>query len=160
VDEMDIHEVIERTGVPRRTIYYYIQMGILPPPKGKGKNYEYTEEHVRRLLIIKKLQEMRYSLKEIKELFDSFTQDTVERMVREEAPPQVLYKVDRMVSLPKVAFLRRKQPVSIQWPKGERWLRIKLKEGLELHIRLPLKEETRKFLEENFPQILKNIERR
>lgn len=53
-------ELEARTGVGREAIRFYIREGILPEPhKPKPNVAHYTEEHVRRLLAIRHLQEER-----------------------------------------------------------------------------------------------------
>ncbi len=42
VDTYDIQELVAQSGVPRRTIYFYVQQGILPPPEGAGLAAHYT----------------------------------------------------------------------------------------------------------------------
>ena len=55
-----------------QAIHFYIQQGLLPPGRKTGRNMAwYTEEHVERLHLIKKLQHERFlPLKAIKALFD------------------------------------------------------------------------------------------
>jgi len=57
---MRIDELAERAGVPRRTIRYYTQQGLLPSPTLRGRVGYYDERHVERLRLIKELQEKRY----------------------------------------------------------------------------------------------------
>lgn len=64
---LTISDVARRTGVTRRTIRYYVEIGLLPPPSGGGRAAVYGEEHVERLALIKDLQAMRLSLDEIRE---------------------------------------------------------------------------------------------
>jgi DNA-binding transcriptional MerR regulator len=33
--KLTLHQLSERSGVPARTIRYYIQRGLLPPPTGE-----------------------------------------------------------------------------------------------------------------------------
>ena len=148
---MDIHELIEKTGVPRRTIYYYIQIGLLPPPRGKGKTYEYTEEHLERLLLIKRLQKMRYSLKEIKRLFETYPPDAIEEMIEYTLPER-----EESVVFSKNVCLAV-EPWFFGFEEGERWVRFNLAEGLELHIRLPLSKEAGDIIEMYFPRIFENL---
>jgi DNA-binding transcriptional MerR regulator len=65
-------DLCERTGMPRQAIHFYIQQGLLPQGKKTGKNMAYYgEEHVRRALLIRKLQHERFlPLKAIKALLD------------------------------------------------------------------------------------------
>ncbi|MDW8246049.1 MAG: MerR family transcriptional regulator [Sandaracinaceae bacterium] len=53
-------DLCEATGLPRQVIHFYIQQGLLPQGHKKGRNMAYyTHEHLRRLRLIKKLQEER-----------------------------------------------------------------------------------------------------
>jgi len=65
-------DLCEATGLPRQAIHFYIQQGLLPAGRKTGRNMAwYTEEHVERLHLIKKLQHERFlPLKAIKALFD------------------------------------------------------------------------------------------
>lgn len=74
-------DLCERTGMPRQAIHFYIQQGLLPQGKKTGRNMAYYgEEHVQRVLLIRKLQHERFlPLKAIKALLDqqegSFTRE-------------------------------------------------------------------------------------
>jgi DNA-binding transcriptional MerR regulator len=60
-----ILELVQASGVPRRTIRYYVQRGLLPPPEGAGRGHFYREDHLRRLLNIRDLQDQGLTLEEI-----------------------------------------------------------------------------------------------
>ncbi len=54
-------ELEERTGIGREAIRFYLREGMLPEPERPKKNVaRYSEEHVQRLLAIKKLKEERF----------------------------------------------------------------------------------------------------
>ncbi|MDH3199601.1 MAG: MerR family transcriptional regulator [Myxococcales bacterium] len=65
-------DLCESTGLPRQAIHFYIQQGLLPAGRKTGRNMAwYTEEHIDRLHLIKKLQHERFlPLKAIKALLD------------------------------------------------------------------------------------------
>ncbi|MFZ1862623.1 MAG: MerR family transcriptional regulator [Polyangiales bacterium] len=65
-------DLCEASGLPRQAIHFYIQQGLLPPGQKTGRNMAwYTEEHIERLRLIKKLQHEQFlPLKAIKALFD------------------------------------------------------------------------------------------
>ena len=65
----DIQELTTETGVPRRTIYFYVQQGLLPPPQGAGLAAHYTEDHLLRLKLIPILRQQGLRLDEIREKF-------------------------------------------------------------------------------------------
>jgi DNA-binding transcriptional MerR regulator len=55
---MKISELVERTGVPKETIHYYLREGVLRKPrKGVKNSADYNESYVENIRIIKKLQE-------------------------------------------------------------------------------------------------------
>ncbi len=58
--DMRIDELAHRASVPSRTIRYYTQQGLLPPPRLKGRVGYYSETHLERLRLIKELQEKRF----------------------------------------------------------------------------------------------------
>jgi DNA-binding transcriptional MerR regulator len=60
-----IRELVQASGVPRRTIRYYVQRGLLPPPEGRGRGHFYRESHLETLLRIKELQGRGQRLSEI-----------------------------------------------------------------------------------------------
>ena len=63
---LTIDDLCAETGYTRRTIRYYLQRGLIPPPDGGGRRRIYRRDHLLRLLSIKALQERRYPLEEIR----------------------------------------------------------------------------------------------
>lgn len=65
-------DLCDSSGLPRQAIHFYIQQGLLPAGRKTGRNMAwYTEEHIERLHLIKKLQHERFlPLKAIKALLD------------------------------------------------------------------------------------------
>ncbi len=52
MEEYTIQELSDLTGVPRRTIHFYTQQEILPPPEGAGLSTRYQAVHLVRLKLI------------------------------------------------------------------------------------------------------------
>jgi DNA-binding transcriptional MerR regulator len=52
-----IGSLADAAGVSRRTVHFYVQRQLLPPPEGLGRGALYTDEHLARLLEIKAWQE-------------------------------------------------------------------------------------------------------
>ena len=53
-----IKDVEQLTGIPRRTVHFYLQSGLLHPPKRTGKTMAYYDEnHIRKLKDIVKLKQ-------------------------------------------------------------------------------------------------------
>src|SRR5262245_7516590 len=62
-----IEELSDLGGVSRRTVRFYIQEGLLPTPLGVGRGRHYGEEHLRRLVRVREMQEQGLTLAEIHE---------------------------------------------------------------------------------------------
>ncbi|MDR2422237.1 MAG: helix-turn-helix domain-containing protein [Deltaproteobacteria bacterium] len=56
------------TGLSRRTIRYYIQIGLVSRPEGEGRGAHYVERHLNELLSVKNLASQGLSLEAIRRL--------------------------------------------------------------------------------------------
>ena len=56
IKKYSIGELAEITGISRRTVRFYVQRGLIPPPQGLGRGRHYTDEHLERILKIRTLQ--------------------------------------------------------------------------------------------------------
>jgi DNA-binding transcriptional MerR regulator len=65
-----IGELADLGGVSRRTVRYYVQQELLPPPLGVGRGNHYTRRHLDQLLHVKALQEAGRTLDEIREVLN------------------------------------------------------------------------------------------
>ncbi|WP_159055930.1 MerR family transcriptional regulator, partial [Thermobifida fusca] len=66
---MQIGEVAERTGLSLRTIRYYGEVGlVVPSARSKGGFRLYTESDVARLLLIKQMKPLGFSLEQTRDL--------------------------------------------------------------------------------------------
>jgi len=99
-----IGELATLGGVSRRTVRYYVQEGLVPPPLGLGRGNHYTPEHLEQLLRVKALQESGHTLDDIR------------------------------VSLAQQPRSRAAQPLGDDMPARSLWRRITLTPGVELHI--------------------------
>ena len=61
-----IGDLADLGGVSRRTVRYYVQENLLPPPFGVGRGNHYGRAHLDRLLRVKALQEAGRTLDEIR----------------------------------------------------------------------------------------------
>jgi DNA-binding transcriptional MerR regulator len=79
---MKMQALEARTGVGRETIRYYIRLGLLPEPERPKPNVAvYGDEHVRRIEVIKRLQQERYlPLAFIKTLLERRTGGEIEAL--------------------------------------------------------------------------------
>jgi DNA-binding transcriptional MerR regulator len=62
----NIDELADLGGVSRRTVRYYVQEGLIPPPLGVGRGRHYGRSHLDRLLEVKARQEAGLSLEQIR----------------------------------------------------------------------------------------------
>jgi DNA-binding transcriptional MerR regulator len=65
---MTLPEIAEASGLPGRTIRFYIARGLMDGPAKGGRGAAYTEEHLTRLERIKSLQSEGRTLSEIARL--------------------------------------------------------------------------------------------
>lgn len=68
-----LDEIAQLAELPRRTVRYYIQTGLVDRPKGIGKGAYYTQHHVEQLLLIRKWQLAGLSLERISEVLKQQT---------------------------------------------------------------------------------------
>jgi DNA-binding transcriptional MerR regulator len=61
-------ELATLAGVPRRTLRYYIQLGLIERPIGETRAAYYTWQHLRQLLEVRRLSEQGFSLERVQEL--------------------------------------------------------------------------------------------
>jgi len=104
-----IADLAELGGVSRRTVRYYVQENLLPPPFGLGRGDHYGPAHLDRLLQVKALQEAGRTLEEIRRTLGG--------------PPA------RRAEIAELSASPRHEP-----PPRELWRRLMLADGVELHI--------------------------
>jgi DNA-binding transcriptional MerR regulator len=69
---MQIGEVAERVGLSLRTVRYYEEMGLLEPEKRTEGGFRlYTDAHVERLALIKRMKPLGFSVQEMCQLLDA-----------------------------------------------------------------------------------------
>lgn len=84
----DIQELVTQSGVPRRTIYFYVQQGVLPPPEGAGLAAHYTEDHLLRLRLIPLLRQEGLRLDDIRARFTQLSGEEMRSMLSSSPPAQ------------------------------------------------------------------------
>jgi len=68
---MQINELEKMTGVSAKTIRYYEEIALLPPPNRKPNGYrDYSESDIERLKLVSGARRLDFSLAEIKEILD------------------------------------------------------------------------------------------
>lgn len=161
-----MNELAKVTGLTPRTIRFYIHEGLLPPPEGGGPAAAYTAEHRDRLTLIGLLKARYLPLQEIRQRLAplsaaevraeldrlnaaqpataagravmetsadaalDYLDDVLRRLPRREQAPQRLPPAPLPAPFPRPA------------PARERWERITLADGVELHVREDRRRET------------------
>jgi DNA-binding transcriptional MerR regulator len=63
-------QLSQLTDIPKRTIRYYIQLGLVDRPIGETRAAHYVSAHLEQLLRVKKLAEAHVSLERIRQVMD------------------------------------------------------------------------------------------
>lgn len=66
-----LDELAGLVELPRRTVRYYIQIGLVDRPVGAGRGAHYTRRHLEQLLEVRKWQQAGLSLERIRELLQA-----------------------------------------------------------------------------------------
>jgi MerR family copper efflux transcriptional regulator len=69
--DMNIHALIEETGIAERQVRYLIAEGFVPPPTGGRANAEYGEEHLAAIRRYTRLRELGFPPAAIKLLLQA-----------------------------------------------------------------------------------------
>jgi DNA-binding transcriptional MerR regulator len=67
-DQFGLAELVDRSGLPARTIRWYQSEGLLPKPTKKGRDAVYTDDHLQRLQVIAELRDRGLTLTAIRDL--------------------------------------------------------------------------------------------
>jgi DNA-binding transcriptional MerR regulator len=88
-EKLLIHDLANRAGVTVRTIRYYTNEGLLPQPDIHGKFAYYTEDHLRRLELIRRMKEAYLPLREIRLAMSGLSDEEVQNRLAEQStdPP-------------------------------------------------------------------------
>ncbi len=167
-----IQELEDVTGVPRRTIHYYVRERLIPPPARRGRGATYTDEHRQRLVLVRALRRGgNLGLDAIRRMLDAFTPGElrararraqrsgnpgpvrVEHMLLSEeppasVPPDVSLEFDSEGALSLSMRGPRAQAESAD-PAGARtWTRIPVAAGVEIHLRADIGQKSERIVRE------------
>jgi len=155
----DLNELCQKGDVTPRTVRYYVQQGLLPTP-GLGAGVRYSEGHLARLRLIRRLQREHLPLAEIRRRLEELDDADVQRLLATSAPAggtPTTAAVDYVRAVlggaaapgsdsPATNALPTRQGHS---PSLERayWERIALTSDIEVHVRRPLSRQDNQRLE-------------
>lgn len=111
--EYTIQELSDLTGVARRTIHFYTQQEIIPPPEGAGLSTRYQQIHLVRLKLIPFLRQEGLRLDQIRSYFK--IQDLAELEKRLENAEAVL---NAEVREKPATFLKGTSLINFSLPQG------------------------------------------
>ena len=129
-EDFSIQDLCDQTGMSRRTIHFYIQQQILPPPSGSGLGARYQAVHLLRLRLIPILRQQGLRLDEIRQKFNEFSPEQLENLAA--TAPQSLPTAE----LPSA-------PPPGQAFQGQSYILYPLPEGVALWVPANLSAETR-----------------
>lgn len=139
-DTFDIQKLVAVSGVPRRTIYFYVQQGLLPPPQGAGLAAYYTENHLVRLRLIPILRQEGLRLDDIREKFSRMSLEEMHRRANEAVVSGEVQSRIEPVNIqdnlppPSAPAQVRDELVSLDgWP-GQNFLHFSLPGGITLTV--------------------------
>ncbi|TPV52523.1 MerR family transcriptional regulator [Pseudarthrobacter phenanthrenivorans] len=99
---MHIGELAERTGLSLRTIRHYDDVGLLPATaRTEGGFRVYSQDDVERLMVIKQLKPLGFSLEEMAEILELFS-------VHQGAEPSAEERARLVMFLEKAVHVRAK----------------------------------------------------
>ncbi len=148
-----IGELAEKSGVSVRTIRYYISEGLLPSPDIRGRYSMYDEGYLKRIQLIKRLKDAYLPIKEIKHKLETQTeaeleefltlfkeknagQDALDYIQNISAQPKLMKKAPSPSPMRMSAARVEEKAAAPIYPSPEeiQWVRIKIMDGVELHI--------------------------
>ncbi len=68
--QLSLDQLCALTDLPRRTVRYYIQLGLVERPIGETRAAYYTDRHIEQLLTIRKWTDAGLSLERVRELLE------------------------------------------------------------------------------------------
>ena len=140
--QLDLPELADRAGVSIRTVRYYLQQGLLPKPEARGPGAHYTEEHLDRLLLIKRLQREHLPLAEIRRVLEtSGAESPAPKTARDYIRSVIGKPLENSMVAQSVApygIGPLSAPAEDKSTTRSQWERITLAPDIELHIRRPL----------------------
>jgi DNA-binding transcriptional MerR regulator len=144
-------ELAKLADVTPRTIRFYIAQGLLPSPEAAGPRTTYTDEHLKRLLLIKQMQASGMPLATIRAQLRSMgvidfdeplqAKESAVDYIRGVLGPRAALPtpVSAPASVPATppAPAAISVPPEIQEPDRSQWDRVGITPDLEIHIRRP-----------------------
>lgn len=117
-----MRDLVKATGATARAIRFYVERGLLPKAEGRGTGLNYNEEHLVRLRAVRRLRAQRLDVDQMLARLGKMSAEDIARLGAPPAPPPGPSPAPGAVA-PARAY------------PAERWERVALLPGLELHVR-------------------------
>ena len=147
-DGYTLQGLADASGIPVRTLRYYLAQGLLPAPARQGRRTRYPEGTLRRLALVKRLRAANLPLSEIRDRLAAMPDSEVEAALE---PRGMATQLELRTGLGVPPVYRVRPPgftemrgllslVDARPPAPERtqWERIWIEPGVELHVQRPL----------------------
>lgn len=148
-DQLTLSSLCDRAKVSTRTVRYYIQQGLLPPPERGGPGATYSPGHLDRLQLIRRLKDQHLPLAKIRRRLAGLSDQDIRTMLAGPTLPEATSAADYVQA---VLRKTRASPASRQPARRSKaaaptqttattrstWERHVITEDIELHIRRPL----------------------
>lgn len=72
-------ELAVQVGVSERTVRFYVEEGLLPPPSGRGRGAHFEEDHLHRLKLIRAMQQAGNDLETIGEYLKELERELADK---------------------------------------------------------------------------------
>ena len=143
-----LDELGKRSGLPPRTIRYYVSEGLVPAPVRKGPASYYREDHLNRLLLIRKYQAEGLPLDLIRRRLSRLGVRDAQEEALGGRPGGPAASGGGNAALDYIRRLKGEaRPgggVPALEPSWDRWVRTRLSPDVELSVREPLDGERRR----------------
>jgi DNA-binding transcriptional MerR regulator len=139
-DRYAVGELAKLGGISRRTVRYYVQEGLIPPPFGRGRGRHYDGGHLAKLLRVKALQEQGLALGEIRALLASSGKKATAnrpRKLRSMSPvalDPVRDEFAPFASADAASWALGSFSSAPDSPSRSPWTRVEFAPGIELHV--------------------------
>lgn len=80
--ELTIEDLANQSGLPLRTLRFYIQEGILQGPDTRGKFARYSQQHLDRIELIRRLKDLRTPIQEIKQMLENISEEELHQLLK------------------------------------------------------------------------------
>ncbi|MBM4289872.1 MAG: MerR family transcriptional regulator [Deltaproteobacteria bacterium] len=94
--EYNLGELADKAQVSRRTVRFYIALGLISPPLGRGRGRHYTDVHLQEILTVRRLQARGISLGQIQRHGDV---RSLESSLAEPPPPELQIHLATRITL-------------------------------------------------------------